>query len=639
MLVNWKHYHCRVIFFLSNKHASSPSHTQIHMAIASGSWVATVNHHANPHSFTSPTKPIFFLSQKPHNFHVCSSRCSMVLEEDEKKSPSPKEDKWPFFEPGPNDLNRVLSRFLRDPETRKLSSEFYEKAKENSELRTTKHLISYLVSSKSWDLLVSVCEDLREHKALPDGQTCSNLIRSCIRDRKFRITHCLLSVFRSDKSLAVSASDAAMKGFNKLQMYSSTIQVFDRLKQSVGVEPSPGCYCRIMEAHEKIGENHKVVELFQEFKSQRLSFLAKESGSIYTIVCSSLAKSGRAFEALEVLEEMKDKGIPESSELYSMLIRAFAEAREVVITEKLFKEAGGKKLLKDPEMCLKVVLMYVREGNMETTLEVVAAMRKAELKVTDCILCAIVNGFSKQRGFAEAVKVYEWAMKEECEAGQVTYAIAINAYCRLEKYNKAEMLFDEMVKKGFDKCVVAYSNIMDMYGKTRRLSDAVRLMAKMKQRGCKPNIWIYNSLIDMHGRAMDLRRAEKIWKEMKRAKVLPDKVSYTSMISAYNRSKELERCVELYQEFRMNRGKIDRAMAGIMVGVFSKTSRIDELMRLLQDMKVEGTRLDARLYSSALNALRDAGLNSQIRWLQESFDAAQTSTSKYSNTKNTGTLS
>lgn len=42
------------------------------------------------------------------------------------------------------------------------------------------------------------------------------------------------------------------------------------------------------------------------------------------------------------------------------------------------------------------------------------------------------------------------------------------------------------------------------------------------------------------------------------------------------------------------------------------------LMRLLQDMKVEG----ARLYSSAL---RDAGLDSQIRWLQESFDTAQTS--------------
>lgn len=116
--------------------------------------------------------------------------------------------------------------------------------------------------------------------------------------------------------------------------------------------------------------------------------------------------------------------------------------------------------------------------------------------------------------------------------------------------------------------------------------------------------------------------------------MLPDKVSYTSMISAYNRAKEFETCVELYQEFRMNRGKIDRAMAGIMVGVFSKTSRIDELMRLLQDMRVEKTKVDARLYSSALNALRDAGLNSQIRWLQESFDIAQeTSASRYSNMK------
>ncbi|CAN7037721.1 hypothetical protein IGI04_004749 [Brassica rapa subsp. trilocularis] len=611
------------------------------MVILSRSWVATVNHHhhANPHSFTtSPTKPVFFLTQKPH---VCSSRCSLVLEEDEKKSPGRKQDnKWPFFEPAPDVLNRVLSKYLQDPKTHKVSSEFYERAKENSELRTTKHLINHLVSSKNWDLLVSLCEDLREYKALPDPHTCSQLIRSCIRQGKFKITHCLLNVFRTDKSLAVSSSDAAMKGFNKLQMYSSTIQVFDRMKQSAGVEPSPGCYCRIMEAHERIGDSQKVVELFQEFKSKRLSFLAKESGSIYTVLCSSLARSGRALEALEFLEEMKDKGIPQSSALYSTLIRALAEAREVMVVEKLFKEAGEKKMLKDPEMCLKVVLMYVREGNMERTLEVVAAMRKGELKVTDCILCAIVNGFCKQRGFTEAVKAYEWLTKQECEAGQVTYAITINAYCRLEEHDKAEKLFEEMVNKGFDKCVVAYSNIIDMYGKTRRLSDAVKLMAKMKQRGCRPNIWIYNSLIDMHGRGMDLRRVEKIWKEMKRMKVLPDKVSYTSMISAYNRAKEFEACVELYHEFRMNRGKIDRAMAGIMVGVFSKTSRIDELMRLLQDMRVERTRLDTRLYSSALNALRDAGLNSQIRWLQESFDIAQTSasSSRYSNVKNKRTL-
>ena len=58
----------------------------------------------------------------------------------------------------------------------------------------------------------------------------------------------------------------------------------------------------------------------------------------------------------------------------------------------------------------------------------------------------------------------------------------------------------------------------------------------------------------------------------------------------------------------MNEGLIDRAMVGIMVSVFSKVGLVDELVKLLQDMKAEGTRLDQRLYQSALNAFKDARL-------------------------------
>nr|CAN71209.1 hypothetical protein VITISV_030057 [Vitis vinifera] len=107
---------------------------------------------------------------------------------------------------------------------------------------------------------------------------------------------------------------------------------------------------------------------------------------------------------------------------------------------------------------------------------------------------------------------------------------------------------------------------------------------------------------------------------MKRKKVVPDRVSYTSVISAYSKAGDFETCMRFYHEFRMNGGVIDRVIAGIMVGIFSKSGRVDELVKLLQDMKTEGTGLDERLYRSALNALRDAGLQMQARWLQESFD-------------------
>lgn len=76
----------------------------------------------------------------------------------------------------------------------------------------------------------------------------------------------------------------------------------------------------------------------------------------------------------------------------------------------------------------------------------------------------------------------------------------------------------------------------------------------------------------------------------------------------------------MHEKYRINGGVIDRAMAGIMVSIFSKMSRIDKLVKLLQDMKTEETPLDGRLYRSALNSLREAGLQVQAKWLQQSAE-------------------
>lgn len=116
-----------------------------------------------------------------------------------------------------------------------------------------------------------------------------------------------------------------------------------------------------------------------------------------------------------------------------------------------------------------------------------------------------------------------------------------------------------------------------------------------------------------------MKQVEKLWKEMKRREIAPDKISYTSMVSAYSKAREFEECLKLYQEFRRRGGKVDRILAGIMVGVFSKSNRIDELIKLLQDLKSEGIGLDVRLYKSSLNALRDAGLQSRVEWLEQNF--------------------
>ncbi|CAK9311401.1 unnamed protein product [Citrullus colocynthis] len=523
--------------------------------------------------------------------------------------------------PNVEDLNDFLCGLSQNTGTEDLIYEYYVKAKERAGFRpeksTLRHLVRYLVRLKKWDLILLVSRDFVDYGVSPDRDTCSRLVSSCVRGGKFKVVKALLEVFERDSDVATAAFEAAMRGYNKLHMYKSTILVFQRLK-SARIEADSGCYCRVMEAYLKLGDFERVVELFDEVESRILDF-APFSTKIYGILCESLAKLGRVFESLEFFRDMKKKGIAEDYTIYSALICTFASIQEVKLAEDLFNEAKAKKLLRDPAVFLKLILMHIQQGSLEKALEIVEVMKDFKVGVSDCIFCAIVNGYATRRGYNAAVKVYEKLIEDGCEPGQVTYASAINAYCRVGLYSKAEDMFREMEEKGFDKCVVAYSSLISMYGKTGRLKDAMRLLAKMKERGCQPNVWIYNILMEMHGKAKNLKQVEKLWKEMKRKKIAPDKVSYTSIISAYVKASEFETCERYYREFRMNGGAIDKAMAGIMVGVFSKTSRVDELVKLLRDMNLEGTRLDRRLYRSALNALIDAGLQVQAKWLQDHY--------------------
>ncbi|WOL05991.1 pentatricopeptide repeat-containing protein [Canna indica] len=526
---------------------------------------------------------------------------------------------------GADITNGFIQGACKNPQTEALAFEYYQQAKQQQQptfrpdRKILKLLIRILVKSKQWSSISTLVDDFGTFNVIPDGSTCARLVASCIRARKFKLAESILQVLQTKKGgAAASAFSSAMCGYNQLHMYNCTVAAHERMT-AAGLSLNSGCYRRIIEAYSELGDTEKVVALFLEFDSAN-SETSSDSVEICSILCESLGKSGRAFEALRYFREMEGKGMPPNSAIYGSLMSSFAGIREAEIVDDLFHEALAKRMVRDQAVLMKLVSMYVDVEQLEKTLEVAQAMRKMEINVSDCIFCTIINGFAKKRGLRSAVAAYEQLISIGCEPGQVTYASIINVYCRLGLSRMAEAAFSEMIDKGFDKCVVAYSNMISMYGKIGKVRDAMRLLAKMKEKGCAPNVWVYNSLLDIHGRLMDLRQVEKLWREMKRRNIAPDKVSYTSTINAYSKARRIDECIGLFEEFKKNGGKVDRALAGIMVGVFSKGSRFEELIKLLRQMQLEGTDLDERLHESALNALRDAGLQIHLNWFERSFD-------------------
>nr|CCI55317.1 PH01B001I13.13 [Phyllostachys edulis] len=517
--------------------------------------------------------------------------------------------------------NKFIRGLCSDRQTEQLAFECYRRALQQPEFRPEKKTVNaltvQLLRAKQWNSLELLVEDFRAYGVLPERRTCARLVASCIKARKFGFADVVLGVLEGKGAPAIMAFSSAMQAYNKLHMYRSTVLVYERMR-GARLPPNAEAYHAVMAAYGALGEPDVVASLFKQYKSRKW-YPSESCLETYTIVCDTLGREGRALDALKCLREMEADGISPNATIYSSAIGSLADARETAAAEDLYHEARKKEMLGDPDMFLKVIVMHVETGLVEKTLGVAKDMREIGLRVTDCILSTIVNGFVKRRGLKPAIRAYDKLVALGCEPGQVTYASVINVYCRLGRSDRAESIFSEMIDRGYDKCVVAYGNMISMYGKIRRASDAMRLLALMKQKGCEPNVWVYNSLLDMHGRLGDSRQAEKIWKEMMRRTVQPDRVSYTAIISAFNRSGELDRCMDLYQEFRETGGKVDKALAGLMAGVFSKCSRFNELIDLLKDMKLEGAKLDRRLYMSVLNSLREAGLEVHVKWLQSNF--------------------
>ncbi|CAL5069583.1 unnamed protein product [Urochloa decumbens] len=557
----------------------------------------------------------------------CSRSCASPLLE-----PKNLPDEFPPAVPAPAPLldaapklgisNKFIRGLCGDPQTEQLAFECYRRALLQPgflpEKKTANALTVQLLRAKQWSSLELLVGDFRAYGVLPEKRTCARLVACCIRARRFALADAVLGVLLEAKkggAPAATAFAAAMLAYNKLHMYRNTVLLYGQARVA-RLALNADAYRAAMAACGALGEPDMVASLFSLYRSQKW-YPTDTSPETYAIVCDAFGKAGRAMDALRCLREMEADGLSPNAAIYSSVVGALADAREKAAAEDLYHEAWDNKMLGDPDMFLKLAVMHVEAGVVEETVEVAKDMRQIGLRVTDCILSTIINGFVKRRGLKPAIRAYDKLVFIGCEPGQVTYAMVINVYCRLGRSDRAEAVFSEMVGRGFDKCVVAYGSMVSMYGKIRRASEAMKMLAMMKQKGCEPNVFVYNSLLDMHGRLGNAKQAEKLWKEMARRKVRPDRISYTAIILANNRAGELERCMELYEEFRGTGTKVDKAMAGLMAGVFSKRSRFNELIELLKDMN--GTKLDRRLYMSVLRSLRDAGLEVHVKWLQSNF--------------------
>ncbi|XWS71196.1 hypothetical protein CRYUN_Cryun03dG0118300 [Craigia yunnanensis] len=164
--------------------------------------------------------------------------------------------------------------------------------------------------------------------------------------------------------------------------------------------------------------------------------LTQVAPRIYCILCESLAKSSRGYEAIEYFRDMTKKGIFVSSSVYSSFIRSFASIRDLTVIEELFKEAEERRMGYKPGQVTyaSIINAYCRIG----------LNSKAEMVFSEM----------EQKGFDKCVVACSSLIVMYGNAGRIRDAVNLVA---------------KMKQKGCQPNVWIYNSLIDMHVRVKNL--------------------------------------------------------------------------------------------------------------------------------------------------------------------------
>eukprot|EP00252_Welwitschia_mirabilis_P008762 TRINITY_DN20917_c0_g1_i1.p1 TRINITY_DN20917_c0_g1~~TRINITY_DN20917_c0_g1_i1.p1 ORF type:complete len:581 (+),score=84.43 TRINITY_DN20917_c0_g1_i1:234-1976(+) len=481
--------------------------------------------------------------------------------------------------------------------------------------KTVAELVELFVESQQWNSLSKLANDVQNSLNLPKFSVLARIFASSVNYGKFDVAEAWLDVLDNcyDKK-NVSAYKVLMRSYFKVKLYDKCASVFERLKTK-GLAPDLESYCIFMSSLRNKCQWIKLAETFEEMKEKQI----KLNIVAYSIVIDSLGKEEKPYSALALMRKMQKEGLQPDEVLYNSLIHAFASAKMWKQAQEIFHESQTRGDLKDLILFTTTIQMQVEAGYFDQAMYTLKSMKQKNIQVTDCLFCTLVKGFGKKKSPKAAINAFEEVVSLGFEPGQLTCGLVINFFSQLGMYGSAEGLLSKMQSNGLRNCVVAFSNLIDAYGKIGNVDAALRIFHKMRDAGCLPNVWVYNSLIHMYGMRKDIEQVEKLLCEMKGMLLVPDNVTYTSVMASYSKMGQFEKAVSLFKEFKTEGGKVDRPMAGIMINAFSKANKLCDLLEMLQELDAANLELDSRLRRSALNALRDAGLQTHVEWFRVTF--------------------
>merc|ERR1719335_1157524 len=276
-------------------------------------------------------------------------------------------------------------------------------------------------------------------------------------------------------------------------------------------------------------------------------------------------------DAIQLFQDLKIN-FPDrnsNSHIYSLLIKGFAQRKEMRRALQVFKE------MTDNEINIGVVTYNT-----------------------------LIDACARVGDMPQASQLFSSMCTSGIEPDLITYSTIIKGYCVQGDLEKGLQLFSIMQKKGIRPDAILFNSILDGCAKRQMRSLTETVLNDMEVAGISPSNVTLSILVKLYGRCRDLDEAFRLIEEY------PVKYNFTvnphvwtCLMSACIANNNLDKAKDIYSQMRSDGISIDAKTYETLVNGCLKLGDIKGAVEIIDEVLASGIRpipLDSELLANVL---------------------------------------
>ncbi|KAJ1945740.1 hypothetical protein FBU59_002222, partial [Linderina macrospora] len=261
----------------------------------------------------------------------------------------------------------------------------------------------------------------------------------------------------------------------------------------------------------------------------------------YAIYANTLA--GRASEAMDAFELMREAGIKPDQTTFANLTVAHAKAGDLESAIAMFKGLESEGLEPNMHSYGTLIRAYMEFDRVDDAFRVYETMKKREVWPSLPIYNSLIVSCLKVGDLKRAWGVFEHLRYAIAQPDEVSFTIMIHACAKNGEVEKAMNLFDEMVSNKLALTDVTFNSLIHACAlRPDYFDEGFRLLQLMETHGFQPDFYTYNTLIYACARKKNLGLVRSIFRDMLQQSLQPqnqglikiDAVTIANMLWAYS---------------------------------------------------------------------------------------------------------